>query len=192
MAKSKWQVSEVIQLKKYFSYSFIFASLVLLGGCSSLSVGESDFSCGMPSGVPCQSLSESYENTSVAQKKGGGRPTSLSKGASESSDEFYTSEEGFVYKRPEKVAIENSLVGFRLMNGAEKRLSPPHASFNGDEILSQGKVMRVMVFPWVDANNVLHDRSYFYFVINQPEWNIPVANDRPPVGFGRIHSVGQN
>ena len=179
-------------MKRYFSYSFIFASLTLLGGCSSLSVGESDFSCGMPNGVPCQSLSKSYENTSAATRPGGSKPTPLHPKTSDSSDEFYTSEEGFVYKKPEKTVAENSLVGFRLMNGAEKRLSPPHASFNSDEILSQGKVMRVMVFPWVDANNVLHDRSYFYFVVNRPGWNIPVTKDRPPVGFGRIHSIGQN
>ena len=58
--------------------------------------------------------------------------------------------------------------------------SAPHS---GDPIRSAQKVRRVWLAPWEDDDEVLHDQSYFYLVVDPGRWQIEHSRRKATEGY---------
>ena len=77
-------------------------------------------------------------------------------------------------------AVQNNLPGQRPQSITGK--APENASMSsvmmtnnlrsGDPLRSAQKVRRVWLAPWEDEDEVLHDQSYFYMVVDAGRWQI--------------------
>jgi conjugal transfer pilus assembly protein TraV len=77
-------------------------------------------------------------------------------------------------------AVQNNLPGQRPQTNVSKsadsgQVSPRLTKNNlqaGDPLRSAQKVRRVWLAPWEDEDEVLHDQSYFYMVVDAGRWQI--------------------
>jgi conjugal transfer pilus assembly protein TraV len=77
-------------------------------------------------------------------------------------------------------AVQNNLPGQRPQGNASKSVdgtpAAPRLTKNslqaGDPLRSAQKVRRVWLAPWEDEDEVLHDQSYFYMVVDAGRWQI--------------------
>jgi conjugal transfer pilus assembly protein TraV len=77
-------------------------------------------------------------------------------------------------------AVQNNLPGQRPQGNASKpadsgQVAPRLTKNNlqaGDPLRSGQKVRRVWLAPWEDEDEVLHDQSYFYMVVDAGRWQI--------------------
>jgi conjugal transfer pilus assembly protein TraV len=76
-------------------------------------------------------------------------------------------------------AVQNNLPGQRAQGKAEKDKVPEAkgridtaAMRSGDPLRSAQQVRRVWLAPWEDEDEVLHDQSYFYLVVDPGRWQI--------------------
>lgn len=77
-------------------------------------------------------------------------------------------------------AVQNNLPGQRPQGNASKSADGAPALVRltknslqaGDPLRSAQKVRRVWLAPWEDEDEVLHDQSYFYMVIDAGRWQI--------------------
>lgn len=77
-------------------------------------------------------------------------------------------------------AVQNNLPGQRPQGNASKSVdaapATPRLTKNslqaGDPLRSAQKVRRVWLAPWEDEDEVLHDQSYFYMVVDAGRWQI--------------------
>ncbi len=74
-------------------------------------------------------------------------------------------------------AVQNNLPGQRPVTRSDKAAEPPAridaaAPRSGDPLRSAQKVRRVWLAPWEDEDEVLHDQSYFYLVIDPGRWQL--------------------
>lgn len=77
-------------------------------------------------------------------------------------------------------AVQNNLPGQRPQITAGKSADGGQASARltknsllaGDPLRSAQKVRRVWLAPWEDEDEVLHDQSYFYMVVDAGRWQI--------------------
>ena len=135
------------------------AALLVLGalaGCSSLNVGESDFSCsGMPGdfkgGEACKSARDIYEMT-----KNGEVPDPVVYPGSRGNEQSSPADSGYTLG-PDPVT--NDFVTPALPN----RPVP---------IRTPAKVMRISVFPWEDKSGSLNVPGYVYTEIEPRRWTI--------------------
>lgn len=74
-------------------------------------------------------------------------------------------------------AVQNNLPGQRTPTKADKVPEPKAridaaALRSGDPLRSAQQVRRVWLAPWEDEDEVLHDQSYFYLVVDPGRWQI--------------------
>jgi conjugal transfer pilus assembly protein TraV len=77
-------------------------------------------------------------------------------------------------------AVQNNLPGQRPQNSASKSADGGQVTTRltknslqaGDLLRSAQKVRRVWLAPWEDEDEVLHDQSYFYMVVDTGRWQI--------------------
>ena len=77
-------------------------------------------------------------------------------------------------------AVQNTLPGQRPQGNASKPADIGQVSARltknslqaGDPLRSAQKVRRVWLAPWEDEDEVLHDQSYFYMVVDAGRWQI--------------------
>jgi conjugal transfer pilus assembly protein TraV len=77
-------------------------------------------------------------------------------------------------------AVQNNLPGQRPQGNASKSIDAAPATPRlaksslqaGDPLRSAQKVRRVWLAPWEDEDEVLHDQSYFYMVVDAGRWQI--------------------
>jgi conjugal transfer pilus assembly protein TraV len=77
-------------------------------------------------------------------------------------------------------AVQNNLPGQRPQTTASKSADGGQVSARltknslqaGDPLRSAQKVRRVWLAPWEDEDEVLHDQSYFYMVVDAGRWQI--------------------
>ena len=130
--------------------------LPALSACANMAGldGKSEFACRAPDGVVCTSVSGVYANTLAgmlpARQAGSASPDAVSRPASDTDPKPALSE-----PRP---------------YGA----SPPAsaAPATGTPLLSQPKVLRLWLAPWVDEDGDLHDQAYLYVMWHRGEWQL--------------------
>lgn len=139
-------------------------TLCLASGCSvtGLDSASSRFNCNAPRGIPCSSTSGVYAN-SVA---GTLAPTSAAPSADAEADA--------------KASPANAGWPAREVSALPRREVPGA----GQAIRSLPKQLRVLIFPWVDADNDLHDQAYLYMAVDPGRWLIEhsraaIRNDAP-------------
>ncbi len=74
-------------------------------------------------------------------------------------------------------AVQNNLPGQKSHTEVTKRdISPPKIQTQipttGEPIRSAQKIRRVWLAPWEDNEEVLHDQSYFYLVVDPGHWQL--------------------
>lgn len=118
--------------------------LPTLSACANMAGldGKSEFACRAPDGVVCTSVSGVYANTLA-----GTLPT---RPASETD--------------PKPPAAEPRSYGARPPVGT--------APAAGTPLLSQPKVLRLWLAPWVDEDGDLHDQAYLYVMWHRGEWQL--------------------
>lgn len=144
---------------------FVLSAMVL-SGCSvtGLDSASDRFHCNAPKGVPCSSTSGVYAN-SIAGTLPPTTATPEDEGATTDASPF-----GGARQAPPA----------HTLNTAPRRVVPGV----GQAIRSLPKQLRVLVFPWVDADNDLHDQSYLYMAVDPGRWLIEhtragIRNDAP-------------
>ena len=118
--------------------------LPTLSACANMAGldGKSEFACRAPDGVVCTSVSGVYANTLA-----GTLPT---RPASETD--------------PKPPAAEPRPYGARPPVGT--------APAAGTPLLSQPRVLRLWLAPWVDEDGDLHDQAYLYVMWHRGEWQL--------------------
>ncbi len=119
------------------------ALALCLSGCSVTGLGgKSSFSCGAPEGSNCRSLDQVYDIAS--------------------------SGESLPATKTENTPLSDN----------DKSIIAPKSRFvhggvtSGMPIRSEPVVMRIAMFPWSDADGVLHDISYQYVTLSTGDWLI--------------------
>lgn len=85
-------------------------------------------------------------------------------------------------------AVQNNLPGQRPHTEAAKRESAApkiahQALISGEPIRSAQKVRRVWLAPWEDDEEVLHDQSYFYLVVDPGRWQVEHSRRMASEGY---------
>lgn len=139
-------------------------ALSALSGCSvtGLDNASSRFNCNAPRGVPCSSTSGVYAN-SIA----GTLPSTSATPSADSTPTEAAPRPSVPLHAPEALTLPR-----RIVPGA------------GQAIRSMPKQLRVLIFPWVDADNDLHDQAYVYMAVDPGRWLIEhtraaIRNDAP-------------
>lgn len=138
--------------------------VLMLSGCSLLSVGESEYGCkGMPEGAKCMSTRDVYAMTNngnvptqVAWKKDQG-------GTTDPGNKAVSASAGAVQSSPG----ENSVVSNYVAPALPDRPVP---------IRTPAEVMRVWIAPWEDENGDLVVTGYLYTEIEPRRWVIGERN----------------
>lgn len=129
--------------------------LVVLGGCSTFQIGESEFSCpGIPNGVHCMSTREAYEATNDGKIPA---PTKQDPEHESGKAEAAVDKTKSV-AQPKDFVIDN-YVAPRMPN----RPIP---------VRTPAQVMRIWVAPWEDTNGDLIAPGYVYTEIEPRRWVI--------------------
>lgn len=145
-----------------------FAAPVFLGGCSSLSMGKSDFSCKAPEGVSCKSVSGVYANAVENNLPGQNQGARLVENDGKENSQIGLVSKGFLKPKGELVK------------------PPSLIKYDSQNILQKEKVMRVAIFPWMDKDKVLHDKSYVYMIVEDSKWREPHTSDKKNIPhFGK-------
>ena len=85
-------------------------------------------------------------------------------------------------------AVQNNLPGQRPSTEAAKGESAApkithQAPISGEPIRSTQKVRRVWLAPWEDDEEVLHDQSYFYLVVDPGRWQVEYSRRKASEGY---------
>ena len=88
-------------------------------------------------------------------------------------------------------AVQNNLPGQRTTAEAAKEPSAVQkiarqAPSSGEPIRSAPQVRRVWLAPWEDDEEVLHDQSYFYFVVDPGQWQVEYSRRKASDGYRPI------
>ncbi|MBU2952238.1 type IV conjugative transfer system lipoprotein TraV [Marinobacter sp. F3R08] len=157
----------------------IVAGLSALSGCSSLGVGDSEFSCsGLPDTRNCMSAREVYEATA----HGGSiydRDYSQSHASHSHERERNTQEATFMskeerlaggYSTETSVREEGATRIEEVVRTIEDRYVAPRTPNKPVPIRTPAKVMRVWIAPWEDKNENLKVSSYVFTEIEKRKW----------------------
>lgn len=85
-------------------------------------------------------------------------------------------------------AVQNNLPGQRA-TAKPGKVSETQPQINvaaprsGDPLRSAQKVRRVWLAPWEDEDEVLHDQSYFYMVVESGRWQIEHSRRKATEGY---------
>ncbi|MDO8845339.1 type IV conjugative transfer system lipoprotein TraV [Methylicorpusculum sp.] len=134
--------------KGYLNLAFLTATVLLLNGCSFLSIGQGDFSCpGGIEGVRCMSARQVYQ-------------------ATESSDYVKTLDEN------DKGSDSGSRGVLAYSNATRNSQVAVPSIEQPVPIRTQAQVMRIWVAPWEDDDGDLHADGYLYTEIESRRWNL--------------------
>ena len=128
------------------SSMLVLALPVFLVGCAGTMSGldgQGKFSCKAPDGIACASLAGVYANALQNNLPGQVLPEATDKAAPVESP-------GETLRSSIKRAVPSS----------------------GEPIRSAQKVRRIWLAPWEDDEEVLHDQSYVYFVVDPGRWQL--------------------
>ena len=114
----------------------------LLGGCAS------SYPCGEPSAGSCRSVSQNYKNsyTNYTNPDDLDKPGMFGGSSSDSSSS----------------KTEPIKMGFTKY---------PQLPADGAPLLSTPKMIRVWLTPYTDDDNIYHDQSYEYIIVDKGHWN---------------------
>ncbi|MND27418.1 Type IV conjugative transfer system lipoprotein (TraV) [compost metagenome] len=130
------------------------AALLLLAGCSSLNIGEEEYSCpGMPNGVQCMSARDVYSATNDGNVPRPVKPDEAKANSEEETPAVATNTTG------SGDPVIDTYVAPRLPD----RPIP---------IRTPAQVMRIWVAPWEDTNGDLIVTGYVYTEIEPRRWVI--------------------
>lgn len=126
---------------KTYKLKVLIIMSTIISGCAS------NYPCGEPSSGKCMSVSQNY-------------------------DRSYSS-----YTNPEDLPAQTG--GTSRVTGNDSNTSPVKMKFsnyaqvpvNGAPLLSTPKMLRVWLTPYTDADNIYHDQSYEYIVVDRGRWN---------------------
>lgn len=130
------------------------SATLIVAGCSSLGLGESDFSCpGYPDGVQCMSTHEVYEATND-----GNVPRSMDS-------------DGVVHTKGSSNTAQQQNVPDPARNPVGSYVAPnlPNRPI---PIRTPAEVMRIWIAPWEDTNGDLNVTGYVYTEIEPRRWTI--------------------
>ncbi len=132
--------------------SLVATAVTLLSGCSTLSGydASSDFSCKAQPGVSCESVSGIHQNAMLHNL-----PSQQEGGSFDDEDDREDKEASKAPPLPSKASV---ITG--------------QAIESGTPIYQKPVTLRVWVAPWEDKNQVLHDQSYSYLLIEKAKWEI--------------------
>lgn len=140
------------------------SGVLVMAGCSvtGLDSASDRFHCDAPKGVPCSSTSGVYANSVAGTLP---RLPSSAQGG-----QFAATSANAESAAPPE--LPGMVTARRVVPGA------------GQAIRSLPRQLRVLVFPWVDADNDLHDQSYLYMAVDPGRWLIDhtragIRNDAP-------------
>lgn len=123
-----------------------FVTFLLVAGCSS----SPKYGCGVPDGVTCKSISTVYRETEGDARR---KPT-------------YEGQEG---PADEKSKSKNDT--YKPALAGERAVGLP-AIKPGDPIRVEPRILRVWLSPWEDQDEVFHDQSFIYVIVDQGRWQI--------------------
>ncbi|WP_127471981.1 TraV family lipoprotein [Thiomicrorhabdus aquaedulcis] len=132
--------------------AFAASALTLLSGCASLSGydASSDFACKAQPGVSCKSVTgihqNSLENNLPSQQENSALP------GDESGDVDTKA------SKTEAVKLVPRITGQAIKSGTPLYQKPV--------------TLRVWLAPWEDKNQVLHDQSFSYLLIQKAQWEV--------------------
>lgn len=130
--------------------------LPALSACANMAGldGKSEFACRAPDGVVCTSVSGVYANT-VAGTLPAQQTRSVPQGAA-----------------PESATDADPKHSADLPRSYGATPTASAAPAAGTPLLSQPKVLRLWLAPWVDEDGDLHDQAYLYVMWHRGEWQL--------------------
>lgn len=158
----------------------LVASITAVTGCSSLGVGDSEFSCsGLPEKGPCQSARDIYE----ANANGGGYEshqgnTTQPRGEIVSYDKSVpmrgpvTKEERLSgdYPRTTSTHYPDTSRVDTIVRKVEDRYVAPRTPDKPVPVRTPAQVMRIWIAPWEDKTENLRVSSYVFTEIEKRKW----------------------
>lgn len=131
----------------------IVAMLALSGCASVMNTGDSgEFACpGMPKGVVCKGPREVYELTN-------GDVSSVSQDSLEKKETL-----------PNDKIVEKPVTA--TTTPVELAYAPSEAGIQPEPLVTQTRVLRIWIAPWVDKSNNLHWPGLMFAKIQKSEWN---------------------
>jgi conjugal transfer pilus assembly protein TraV len=153
-----------------FSITGAFMSVALLSGCANLSGyqnSSSTFACSAPDGVACSSISGVYANAKQGTLPGQTGASTVSVSGTSSS----SSNQGDELWYMQSESVSSSAVNHQPVQRSAGWITGD-ALETTKPIYKTPFVLRVWLAPWQDSDNVLHDQSLSYVVINEGQWNI--------------------
>lgn len=136
----------------------LFGMVVTLTGCGSLTGigGNNTFGCKAPKGIACQSVSGVYYNTIDSKQ---------SQDPKQGKDQK-PGKNGTSYQ---PLSTKPRAVHASLQGSEQPRMSdapePGHIPAR-----SATRELRIWYAPWLDNDNVAHDESYSYVVVEEGRW----------------------
>jgi conjugal transfer pilus assembly protein TraV len=152
--------------------SLIATAVTLLSGCSTLSGfdASSDFACKAQPGVSCQSVTGVHQNAMLnnlpSQQTEGLDESELDELNEDDNDDssWYSVEpEPESQPQPELPSKSSAISG--------------QAIESGTPLYQKASTLRVWSAPWEDKNQVLHDQSYSYLLIEKAKWEVEHFKD---------------
>lgn len=156
----------------------VVAGISALSGCSSLGVGDSEFSCsGLPEKQNCMSAREVYEATAhggtIYDRDYGqaheGHDHEVNSGGG---SRFQSKEERLSGGFPGETSVSQngSTRVEEVVRKIEDRYVAPRTPNKPVPIRTPAKVMRVWIAPWEDKNENLKVSSYVFTEIEKRKW----------------------
>lgn len=154
-------------LRSVLRMGVIAISLTTLAGCSSLTVGNSDFACpGMPDGVKCMSTMDVYAATND-----GGVPLPMRGGKEGDS----SSSDGSGMQQKDWPG------GIDPVRDSVSAYVAPRLPDKPVPVRTPAEVMRIWVAPWEDTNGDLNVSGYLYTEVQARRWVLgdPAPSSNP-------------
>lgn len=146
---------------KLFTAAIASLALSTLQGCSTLGIGEDEFSCsGMPEGTRCMSVRDVYDNT-----HNGNVPVGTIDGKIANSSNLEDAEDGDV------ITVRRDLID---------NYAAPDTPNQSTPIRTPAQVMRIWIAPYQDKSGDLVVPSYVYTEIEPRKWLYDAPANQAP------------
>ena len=137
-------------------------SVVALAGCSSLGVGESDFSCNKaPGGIPCASLQQAYSASNRTMNE-----------VPRTTEEFRIQQQGITQPDAFRGILPMRAKDRAVAEGdGQVFVEDANVSHIMRPTMEPAKVLRIWVAPWVDEGQTLHWPTHLFTEITPRKWS---------------------
>lgn len=138
------------------------AGSLMISGCSITGLGAgSSLTCKLPEGARCDSVSNTYNESTRGQLPGQARRRAMEGGDAEPA--------------PSGTSQRGADAGASYVDA---RLSPAAMPLR-----SQPRIARVWIKPWEDSDGDLHDQSYVYLPVDEGHWMLEHKQREVRKGF---------